>query len=173
MVRGPTLQTVTWKQVVASVAAVAVALAGLVLVVRADGLPAVDAASSRATRWVVHEPTGRVVLVDGFGGRPLASLDTGVLGDDLFVTEGSGLAFVLDDAAAEVRSIDTADLRVGPPQLIPSLGDGVAVARSGSSGLLVANPQTGEATLLPTGGEPVAVPFEADNAPGVDTAETL
>ncbi len=47
MAIGQTLDTVTWRQTVASVVAVAMALAGLVFVLRADGLPAVDAASSR------------------------------------------------------------------------------------------------------------------------------
>ncbi|MFK7918992.1 MAG: Ig-like domain-containing protein [Ilumatobacter sp.] len=173
MVRGPTLETVTWKQAVASVVAVGLALAGMVLVLRSDGLPAVDAASSRATRWVVHEESGRVVLVDGFGGRALASLDLGATGDEFFVVEGAGQAFVLDDTSAEARSIDTADLRLGPPQFISTLGDGEAIARAGSSGLVVANPRSGDATLVPTGGDPVAVPFEADNAPGVDTATTI
>ncbi len=84
----PTLQTVTWRQAVAAVVAVGLALAGLVIVLRSDGLPAVNAASSRATRWVVHEPTGRVVLVDGFGGRALASLELDAVGDG--VVRGGG-----------------------------------------------------------------------------------
>lgn len=173
MVRGQPLETVTWKQAFASVVAVALTLAGLVFVLRADGLPAVDAASSQATRWVVHEESGRVVLVDGFGGRALASLDLGVRGDDFFVVEGAGQAFVLDDTSAEARSIDSADLRLGPPQVIATLGDGEAIARAGTSGLVVANPRTGDATLLPTGGDPVDVPFEANNEPGIDTATTI
>ena len=140
----PTLQTVTWRQAVAAVVAVGLALAGLVTVLRSDGLPAVNAASSRATRWVVHEPTGRVVLVDGFGGRALASLDLSAAGDELFVAEGPGGIYVLDDSTAEVRTIDGADLRLGAPTALAALGDGVAVARSGPSGLTVANPATGE-----------------------------
>ena len=162
MAVGQRLETVTWRQAVGSVVAMALVLAGLVLVLRADGLPAVDAASSRATRWVVHEGSGRVVLVDGFGGRPLASLDLDAQGNDVFVAEAAGAAYVLDDTAAEIRPIDSAELRLGPRQLIPSLGDGVAVARAGSSGLLVANPRTGDATWLPTNSEAVDLPFEAD-----------
>ncbi len=67
--------TVTWRQSVASVVALMLALTGLIVVVRSDGLPAIDAAASRATRWLVHGPTASVVLVDGFGGRALASLE--------------------------------------------------------------------------------------------------
>jgi hypothetical protein len=173
MAIAPALQTVTWRQTVAAVVAVALGLAGLVFVLRSEGLPALDAASSRATRWVVHEPSGRVVLVDGFGGRALASLDLNAQGSNLFVAEGSGQAFVIDDSTAEVRSIDSVDLRLGPSQALASLGDGFALARAGSSGLVVANPLTGDATLVPTGGDPVDLPFEADTGPGVDRSTTI
>ena len=168
-----TLQTVTWRQAIASVVAVGLALTGLVLVLRSDGLPAVNAASSRATRWVVHEPSGRVVLVDGFGGRALASLNLDAPGDQLFVAEGPGQTYVLDDTTAEVRTIDTADLRLGAPQALAALGDGVAIARAGPSGLVVANPLTGEATLVTTNEVPIDISFDADNGPGVDTSTTV
>ncbi len=73
-----TLSTVTWRQAVAAIAATVLTLFAVIVVVRSDGLPAVDAASARATGWFVHQPTGRVVLVDGYGGRALASLEAGL-----------------------------------------------------------------------------------------------
>ena len=108
------LTTVTWRQAAAAVAAVVTALIAVFVVVRADGLAAVDAASGRATSWFVHQPTGRVVLVDGYGGRAVASLDTGAEGRQLAVAEGGPGAFVLNDATAEAQSIDSVELRPPP-----------------------------------------------------------
>ncbi len=88
------------------------------------------------------------------------------------MAEGPGGTYVLDDSTAEVRTIDGADLRLGAPSALAALGDGVAVARSGPSGLVVANPVTGEATLV-TNDEPVDISFDADNGPGVDTSTTI
>ena len=64
--------TVTWRQTVAAAVAVVVALVGVVVLFSGDGLPAVNASASGATRWFVHRPSGYVVLVDGYGGRALA-----------------------------------------------------------------------------------------------------
>ena len=173
MVSTSALRTVTWRQATAAAVAVALALVGSILVFRSDGLPAVDAASSRATRWFVHEPSGRVVLVDGFGGRALASLDLANDNAQSFVAEGAGQAFVLDDSSREVRSIDSADLRLGPSQLLGALGGGFGSARSGSSGLLVADPLAGEATFVPTGGDAVDFDFPTDVGPGDDPAASV
>ena len=66
-----TLSTVTWRQAVAAIAATLIAVFAVIVVVRSEGLQAVDASSARATSWFVHRPSGRVVLVDGYGGRAL------------------------------------------------------------------------------------------------------
>jgi len=58
-------RTVTWRRAIAAAVAAAFCLVALVVVFRSDGLPAVDAASSRATRWFVHQPSGKVILADG------------------------------------------------------------------------------------------------------------
>ena len=167
------IRTVTWRQVCASVAALLVALGSVIVVVRSDGLPAVEASSSRATRWVVHVPTGRAVLVDGFGGRALASLDLDTTAGGLFVAEGPADTYVLDDSNGSARSIDGADLRLGPPRVVGALGDGRSIARGGPSGLTVANPVTGEGTLVTNNAEPVDFAFDADNGPGIDTTTTV
>lgn len=163
----------SWRQSFGAVVATMMVLVGLVLVLRSDGLPVTDAASSRATRWFVHEESGRAVLIDGFGGRALASLELDSESSDLRVAEGAGQAFLLDDAQAEVRVIDTAELRLGPPLNLASLGDGAALARAGSSGLLVANPLTGTADLVPTGEDPVEVSFESAASPGLDISDLV
>ncbi|MEL6890798.1 MAG: Ig-like domain-containing protein, partial [Actinomycetota bacterium] len=151
---------VPWRRVLGLVAVVALGLGALVVAFRSDGLPAVDASSSQATRWFVHQPTNRVVLVDGFGGRALASLDAGEAGDELFTTEAQGQAFLLDDTLGDLRSIDTAELRLGSAQASAPLGNGTALARSTAAGLVVVNPFDGVAVLLPQGAD--AVPFEID-----------
>ena len=86
---GCAMPTVTWRQAVAAIVATVLGLVALVIVVSSDGLPAVDATSSRAVRWFVHQPTGRVVLADGFGGRALASLEVETTGGELTVAEGA------------------------------------------------------------------------------------
>ena len=101
--------TVSWRQTLAAVIATVLALGVLVLVARSDGLPAVEAASSRATRWFVHQPTGRVVLVDGYGGRALASLEAAPPGNRLLVAESGNQVYALDDTTA-VKPSFTPDL---------------------------------------------------------------
>ncbi|MFN3256151.1 MAG: Ig-like domain-containing protein [Ilumatobacter sp.] len=166
----PSSIAVTWRQLVAAMVATALCLTALVVVFRSDGLPAVDAASSRATRWFVHAPTGRAVLVDGFGGRALASVDAGAGGQRQFIAEGGGQAYLLNDTVGEVREIDTADLRLGSARGVPALGSGTSFARAGASGLVVADSTVGEGVLLPVGADAVEIPFQSDQADGAETA---
>ncbi|MEM9745571.1 MAG: Ig-like domain-containing protein [Actinomycetota bacterium] len=166
---------VTWRQVIAWLAAVVLVLVALIVVLRSDGLPATDAAASRATRWFVHQPSGRAVLVDGFGGRALASLPGGVAGDDLIVAESGNQVFLLNDTSGNLRAIDTAELRLGPENGVSALGSGRAVAQLGPSGLVVADTIDGDATFLPTGTDPVPFDFTGDviTSPGTDPDEGL
>ncbi len=165
--------TVTWRQAVAATAATLLALFAFMVVVRSDGLPAVDAASARATAWFVHQPTGRVVLVDGYGGRALASLDTGAQGDELTVAEGGPGAYLLNDVTAEAQVIDSVDLRLGTPFGLTALGAGRALSGMGQAGLVVVNPDENEANVVPADGEPIAFrgrgrQFDADRARWLD-----
>lgn len=155
-----TLSTVTWRQAAAAIAATVVTLLAVMVVVRSDGLAAVDATSARSTAWFVHQPTGRVVLVDGYRGRALGSIDTGVRGEQLSVAEGASGAFVLNDTTAEARRIDTVELRLGTAFGLPALGDGQAVSGVGQSGLIVVNPAADDASVVPANGEPVTFSVE-------------
>lgn len=163
-----TLSTVTWRQAVAAIAATIAGLLAVIVVVRADGLTATDAASASATAWYVHQPTGRVVLVDGYRGSALGSIDTGVPGEQISVVDGESGAFVLNDVTAEARPIDTVELRLGTPFGLAALGDGQAVAGVGQSGLVVVNPATNDASVVPADGEPVN--FSADTGAAVQIA---
>jgi len=159
-----TLSTVTWRQAVAAAAATLLTLFAVIVVVRSDGLPAVDAASARATAWFVHQRTGRVVLVDGYGGRALASLDAGTQGEQLSVAEGGPGAFVLNDTTAEARAIDSVELRLGTPFGLTALGAGRALSGVGQAGLVVVNPDDDEASVVPAEGEPISFAVEAGTA---------
>lgn len=147
--------TVSWRKTISAIALTVTAILAITVVVRSDGLPAVDAASARATRWFVHQPTGRVVLVDGYGGRALAGLDAGVPGDRISVAEGGAGAYILNDTSAEARSIDSAELSLGTPFGLTTLGDGLAISAVGQAGLVVVDPGDDEATLVPTDGAPI------------------
>ena len=151
-----TLSTVTWRQALGAIAATLLTLFAVIVVVRADGLPAVDAASARATAWFVHQPTGRVVLIDGYGGRALASLDAGSQGERLSVAEGRPGAFVLNDTTAEARAIDSVELRLGTPFGLSALGSGRVLSGVGQAGLVVVNPADAEANVVPSEGEPIS-----------------
>jgi len=159
------MRTVTWRETTAALLAAVLALGALVVVFRSDGLPAVDAAASRATRWFVHQPSGSVVLADGYGGRALAILDVGADQGQLRVSEGGPGAYVVDDSKSEVRSIDSAELRLGPAQGVVTLGSGRALVGVGSSGLVVVDPADDAATLVPVGGELVGFDAEVGESP--------
>ena len=153
-------QAVPWRRAVAIVAVTAAALTAVVAVVRSDGLPAIDASATRATRWFVHRATGRVVLADGYGGRALARLDAAADGSPLAIAEGAGGAYLLDGSSAEARLIDSAALRLGPGVAVAPLAEPDAVAGVGRDGLVVVAPATSEAALLALSGE--TIPFEVD-----------
>lgn len=150
-----TLSTVTWRQAVAAVAATVLALFAVVVIVGSDGLPAVDAASARATAWFVDRPSGRIVLVDGYGGRALASRDAGSPNEQLSVAEGRPGAFLLNDTTGEARAIDSVELRLGTPFGLSALGSGRALSGVGQAGLVVVDPDGGEANVVPPEGEPI------------------
>jgi hypothetical protein len=154
------MRTVSWRRAVSAMLATMLGLSALVVVFRSDGLPAVDAAVARATRWFVHQETGQVVLADGYGGRALASLDVGTDGNGLRVVEGGSTAYVVDDATAEVRVIDSAALRLGPARGLVTLAGGRALVGVGPSGLVVVDADAGAATLLPSNGELVGFELE-------------
>ena len=155
-------QAVPWRRAVAIVAVSAAALTAVVAVVRSDGLPAIDASATRATRWFVHQATGRVVLADGYGGQALVRLDAAADGSPITVAEGAGGAYLLDGSNAEARLIDSAALRLGPGLAVAPLAESDAVSGVGSNGLVVVAPATSEAALLALSGE--SIPFEVEPA---------
>ncbi|MGB0113739.1 MAG: hypothetical protein WBP59_11010, partial [Ilumatobacteraceae bacterium] len=159
-----TLSTVTWRQAVAAAAATFIGLFAIVVVVRADGLEATDAASARATSWFVHQQSSRVVLVDGYRGTALGSIDAGAQNDQITVAQGSLGAYVLNDSTAEARAIDTVDLRLGTPFGLTTLGVGQAISSVGQAGLIVVNPDENESNVVPADGEPLSFAVDTGTA---------
>jgi hypothetical protein len=160
------ISTVTWRQTVAALVATLVALGAVFVVLRSDGFAAVDAASARATSWFVHQPTGRIVLVDGYGGRALASIDAAAPGERISVADGGLVSYVLNDTTAEAVPVDSAELRLGTPFGLSALGSGRARSSMGQAGLVVVDTAEGDANLVSAEGEPLS--FEV--AAGADHA---
>ncbi len=99
------------------------------------------------------------MLADGYRGRALASLNIADEQGQLRVVEGRPAAYVINESTAEVRSIDSAALRLGPVQGVVALSSGRTVSGVGSAGLVVVDESESSATLVPLTGEPVG--FEA------------
>jgi hypothetical protein len=148
-------EIVPWRRAIAVLAAVAALLTGLVVVLRADGFTPIDATVPRATRWFVHQASGRVMLADGFSGRALARLDVGDAGDVLEVAQGAVGAAVIDRSAATARDIDASALRIGPPRSLGVVASPTAIVGVGQSGLIAVDPTTTDGVLLPPGGDAV------------------
>lgn len=160
---------VPWRKVLVVLAVAVAALSTVVVVARADGFPAVDATVPRATRWFVHQASGRVVLADGFSGKALARLDVDSEGDVLDVAQSPSGVALLDRSAATARPIDASALRLGPPQSVSLIGEPSALVGFGQLGLVAVDPDSSRAVLVPSGGgEPV--PFEV---PAADRESTF
>ena len=128
------MTTVSWRRATAVLAATVLAIVALVVVLRADGLPATDATSSRAVRWVAHRSSGTAVLVDGFGGSAIARVPVGEPDDALTVVEGRNEC--IRRQRVEWRGaceLDTAGIDEGP-NLGSASGPQRAAARCCGSG---------------------------------------
>lgn len=149
-----------------AVVASVLALTGVVVALRADGYPAIDATTPRATRWFVDETNARAVLADGFSGQTLARLDVSAQPTGLSITQSASGAAVLDRASATVRTIDTAALFLGPPQSLSVITAPEAVVGIGQAGIVGFDPLQGRGLLLPADGG--QVPFELGAAADPD-----
>lgn len=158
---------VPWRRAWVVLAVVAVAVSGVVVAVRADGFAAVDATVPRATRWFLHEPTGRAVLVDGFVGRSLARIEVAEEGEVLQVVQSASGAAIVDRSAATVRSIDGSAMRLGPEQSVPLVAEARTVVGFGQPGVVVVDPENSDAVLVPPDSEPV--PFTVSEPVSEDT----
>ncbi|NNE10632.1 MAG: tandem-95 repeat protein, partial [Ilumatobacter sp.] len=152
------MDAVPWQRAFIALAAVSLALTGVIVALRADGFAAVDATVPRATRWFVDQANDRVVLVDGFSGRALARLDTAGAGQILDVAQSASGVVVVDRSSATVRTIDSSALRLGPPQSVGLVAEPESKVGVSQAGVVAVDPVSAQALLLPPGGD--AIPFD-------------
>ncbi len=145
--------TVSWRLAAAALVALALVIGGVVAFVRSDGLNSIDAAQTRATAWFTHQGSGRVVLVDGFGGQAIARIEAAVPGESIEARSSSTAAFFVNRSTAQTRVIDQAALRLGPGLAVASLTASVPTTAAGTAGLTVVDPQSGESTLVSPDGQ--------------------
>jgi hypothetical protein len=145
-----------------AVVAAVLALTGVVVALRADGYPAIDATAPRATRWFIDETNGRAVLADGFSGQTLARINLPGERTRLSIAQSASGVAVLDQSSATVRTLDTAALLLGPPQSLSVIAAPGAVVGVGQSGIVGFDPLAGRGVLLPPDGD--QVPFEIGDA---------
>ena len=153
---------VPWRRAILAVVAAVLALTGVVVALRADGYPAIDATHPARTRWFVDETNGRAVLADGFSGQTLARIDVPGEPNELSIAQSASGVAVLDRSSATVRTIDTAALLLGPPQSLSVIAAPDAVVGVGQAGIVGFDPLAGRGVLLPPDGD--QVPFELGDA---------
>jgi len=64
------LQKVSWRTVGYTALGTVLAAASVVVIINSDGVRPTSLTSNAATRWLVDQANGRVVLVDGLAGHP-------------------------------------------------------------------------------------------------------
>jgi hypothetical protein len=93
---------------------------GVIVASRDEGYPEREIVTESGTRWLVHQPTGSLVLADGVSGRVMVRLDTERPANQLRVAQGAGGAFVLDDTQRSIAHIDEADVQLEPGRDFPA-----------------------------------------------------
>ncbi len=142
------LHKVSWRTAGYAALGTVVAVASVVAIIRGDGVRPTSLTSSAATRWLVHQGTKEVVLVDGLAGRVVARIDAASEASGEVAVEGDGGAFLVAPSQGSVRTISTAKLQLGTPQPVAPLSQGGAQFGVGGSGLTVVNSETNEASVV-------------------------
>jgi hypothetical protein len=142
------LQKVSWRVVGYAALGTVVAAASVVAIVNSDGVRPTSLMSSAATRWLVDQNKGNVVLVDGLAGRVVAKIDAEARGSDEVAVQGAGGAFLVAPRLGSVRTISTAKLQLGTAKPVALLSESGAKFGVGASGLTILSPQTNEASVV-------------------------
>ncbi|HEY0520118.1 MAG TPA: hypothetical protein VGC84_11550, partial [Ilumatobacteraceae bacterium] len=89
------LQKVSWRTVGYSALGTLLAAGSVVAIVNSNGVRPTSLVSNAATRWLVDQANGNVVLVDGLAGHVLARIQTESKGGDEVAVQGIGGAFLV------------------------------------------------------------------------------
>ena len=142
------LQKVSWRTAGYAALGTVLAAASVVAVVNSEGVRPTSLTSSAATRWLVDQVTGRVVLVDGLAGSVVAKIATETEGTDEVAVQGAGGAFLVAKEQGSIRTISTAKLQLGTAQAVGLLLDPGVKFGVGASGLTVVSPDTNRASVI-------------------------
>ncbi len=142
------LQKVSWRTVGYAALGTIVAICIVVAIVNSDGVRPTSLTSNAATRWLVDQVNGNVVLVDGLAGRVLAKIDTESDSSDEVAVQGAGGAFlVTPDAGFGAHHLDR-QVAAGNTADRGNAGRGRRQVRVGDSGLTVVSSVTNEASVV-------------------------
>jgi large repetitive protein len=142
------LQKVSWRTVGYTALGTLLAAASVVVIINSDGVRPTSLTSNAATRWLVDQVNGTVVLVDGLAGRVVAKVDAESPGSSEVAVQGVGGAFLVAQDQGSVRSISTAKLQLGTAQPVASLLDRDVKFGVGASGLTVVSSKSGTANVV-------------------------
>jgi hypothetical protein len=142
------LQKVSWRTAGYAALGTVVAAASVVAIVNSDGVRPTSLISSAATRWLVDQVNGRVVLVDGLAGRVVAKIESASDDPNEVAVQGAGGAFLLGKTQGSVRTISTAKLQLGTAQPLSLLLDTDVKFGVGASGLTIVSAASSQARVV-------------------------
>lgn len=148
------MQKVSWRTVGYAALGTTAIIAATVAIAHSDGVRPTLLKSAAATRWLVYQPTHKLVLADGLSGHVVATIDakSDAATNELAV-QGAGGAFLVAPSQGSVRAISTASLQLGTAQAVASLSELTTSNHLGvgANGLTVVNTDTDQASIVPAG----------------------
>jgi Bacterial Ig domain len=144
------MQKVSWRTAGYAALGTVVAAASVIAVINSDGVRPTSLTSNAATRWLVDQINGNVVLVDGLAGNVIARIDAAPEAPEQVqvAVQGAGGAFLVGRTQGSIRTISTAKLQLGTAQPLALLTDPNAQFGVGANGLTVVSPDAGDARIV-------------------------
>lgn len=155
------LQRVRWRHAGSALLTCALVAGGVFTVLRRDGVRPSSLKSRTATHWLVHRSSdgaADLVLADGLTSRVIARINPQADTDEQVAVEGPAGAFLLTPGKGTVRTIATASLQLGTPQLVTTLAVPGAKFGVGTAGLTVVAGDAAEVVAANDVSRPVEIP---------------